>query len=853
MEQSGAFLYAVGMQVHFLGGADEVGASCVLVSTAAGHRVLVDAGVRMGASQRDRLPDLARATELGGLDAVLVTHAHLDHSGALPLVHGAFPAAPVWMTEPTLGLLRILLLDALRVMQSKSEREGEIPLYPLPAVEALLARSRTARMLEPVPLCGGALRATFFPAGHVLGAAAVGLECAEGRVLITGDISIDDQLTVPGMARPRFAPDLVVCESTYGGRLHASRRAEEQRLADRVLSVVRDGGKVLVPAFALGRAQEVLLILRRALARADTPPVTVHADGMVRAVCGVYSQYADYLSPLLRNRSGEGRGLFFTGDGRVRAVASPHERQQILAGEACVIVSSSGMLSGGPSTSYAAGLAGCADAMIAITGYQDEEAPGRHLQEVARGQRSELALDGRMVPVSCQVETYTLSAHADAQQICGLVQALGPRQVALVHGDTGAREALAQNLFDAGCRRVHLPAAGDSIEVAAGPRRRGKPVAGVGGDRPLDLARLHRHLWCGNQPRGRTYSANDLARRWYGSEGAPAELEAVFRLLRSDQSLFVADRKRPFLWRCADPAAPAPRAAPAQPAGPPRDAEGRLEQNVALTLVDAALGADHGLYRRGADREGWTLRLFFRFPDVAQQQHAAALEQLAQQSGWQVMVHPEAHQASLEQLAGETLEDLATPCRAPSIHRDLRQVRVVVDRLPAGQQLEAAAASFLEQTGFSLKLEPGKAHPTAARRTYDASGRMEINAAFIEVDRAFAEQPHRPHKKSKKVGADGVHVELSFISPEVGARYQELLDELQYRTSWPMRVATRVDQQAVLAAARALVPGSWQQTKNPGLDVAGRRLLLRLAQPPPEDERAEVDRQLQEKTGFTLG
>ena len=136
------------MRLHFLGGADEVGASCLVVETAK-HRILVDAGIRPGAAHADRLPDLARLGDLGGLDAVLVTHAHLDHTGALPLVHGAFPAARVWMTEPTLALLRILLLDAVRVMAARSEQEGEIPLYPPAAVEALLAQAHGVRLLEP--------------------------------------------------------------------------------------------------------------------------------------------------------------------------------------------------------------------------------------------------------------------------------------------------------------------------------------------------------------------------------------------------------------------------------------------------------------------------------------------------------------------------------------------------------------------------------------------------------------------------------------------------------------------------------------------------------------------------------
>jgi Cft2 family RNA processing exonuclease len=251
--------------VHFLGGADEVGASSLLVE-AGGKRILIDAGIRMGKAQGDKLPDLSRATSLGGLDAVLLTHAHLDHSGALPLVHGAFPSAEVLCTEPTAAILRVLLLDAVKIMEKNAGAEDEIPLYPLPAVEALLGRLTTVRFLDPISLCAGLITATFFPAGHVLGAAAIGLQTPEGNLLVTGDVSVSPQRTVTGMSVPRFKPDLVVCESTYGNRLHASRRAEEERLIETVFSAVRGGQKVLIPAFALGRAQEVILVLLRLIA-----------------------------------------------------------------------------------------------------------------------------------------------------------------------------------------------------------------------------------------------------------------------------------------------------------------------------------------------------------------------------------------------------------------------------------------------------------------------------------------------------------------------------------------------------------------------------------------------------------
>ena len=860
------------MKLHFLGGADEVGASCLLVE-AGGKRILVDAGVRMGSGAGDRLPDLARASDLGGLDAILVTHAHLDHTGALPLVHGAFPRAPVLMTPPTLGLLRILLLDALKIMEQQSEKEGEIPLYPLPAVESLLAKTTAVPFLDPVIVGAdsagaGGLRVTFFPAGHVLGAAAVGLETAEGNLLVTGDVSVTDQLTVPGMPRPRFAPDVMVCESTYGARLHASRRAEEERLSQDVLDVLRGGGKVLIPAFALGRAQEVLLILRKALAGADAPRGVVYYDGMVRAICGIYGQHADALSRTLRDRARKGRGLFDTADGRIRPVGSAAERETILAGDPCVIVASSGMLSGGPSQHYAAMLAGSESSLISITGYQDEEAPGRRLQELAAGSGDALILGGRRVPLRCRVSTYALSAHADAQELAGLTQSLGPRDVVLVHGDPEARRGLAAKLFDVGCRRVHLPAAGDvlTVEAPTGPRSadrdrardrarsrgrggdRGRPS--LGGDRPFDggaLASLHRHLWA-NEPRGRTYAAADLAACWHGADAVPPDLAAVHAVLRGDQPFFVPDAKRPFLYRCVDPE----RADPTPSPGTARDEHGRLEQNAALARVDALLDPQSGLYKRGADRETWTLRINFHFPDVEGQRARDVLTTLAQETGWAVAVSPEPHLASLAQLALELLTSRYPPTRAPSIFKDERRVSVPVAELPAPDVIGEVGALFAARTGFSLHLECRDAPTPTAKQAFDSTGRMEINLAFATIDRAFADQSHRPSRKSKKSDAEGPLIELTFITPEVGARYQTLIDDLAQQACWRIHVAPRVDQQSVLRHVGDLLPATWQVTKGPGLDVANRRVRLRLAAPPGQEERDAMSRALDQETGFTL-
>jgi len=205
------------MKIHFIGGAHEVGGSCSVVEVGT-RRILVDAGIKMGGAETDRLPNLARVNELGQLDAIIVTHAHTDHIGALPLVHLAFPGVPVYTTEPTLALMKILLADSLKIMESRWMQEQEIPLYPEHAVMGLLARVKTVNLGEITPLCKGDMQMTFLLSGHVLGACSVTLDTGEGRILFTGDYSLDLQRTVDGFQLPQVQPVLVITEATYGNR-----------------------------------------------------------------------------------------------------------------------------------------------------------------------------------------------------------------------------------------------------------------------------------------------------------------------------------------------------------------------------------------------------------------------------------------------------------------------------------------------------------------------------------------------------------------------------------------------------------------------------------------------------------
>ncbi len=215
------------IRLSFLGGAGEIGASSALVQVA-DTSLLIDCGVRFRKGQA--LPDLDQLTGKK-LDAILVTHAHSDHTGALPVIHEAFPATPIHLTPPTADLVAILQRDALKVMGA-AEREDDVPLYTERQVEGMV------EMLRPVhhdrSFTVGDVAVTYLPASHILGASMIHLATPGGNVLFSGDYSVGAQRSVPALARPALPVDLFITESTYGNRLHADRKLAEARLVQSI-------------------------------------------------------------------------------------------------------------------------------------------------------------------------------------------------------------------------------------------------------------------------------------------------------------------------------------------------------------------------------------------------------------------------------------------------------------------------------------------------------------------------------------------------------------------------------------------------------------------------------------------
>lgn len=826
------------MQISFLGGAGGVGATCQLVEIG-GRSLLVDAGVRVDA--RDRLPDLA-ALDGAALDAILITHAHADHIGALPLVAGRFPAAPIYASPATIRLMEVMLADAVRVMARRASEELELPLYDEALVAAALRRLRPLAMGEQsLPeLPGVAVHAR--RAGHIAGAVSLGLEAADGRLVISGDVSVTPQRTILGAAVPAPArPDLLVLESTYGARLHPNRTQEERRLAEAVAAVVAGGGRCLIPAFALGRAQEVILILRAAQRDGLIPPFPIAVDGLVRSVCAAYAAFPDALTPALRRHLLAGGRPFF--GNTVRPVEAPQERERVLVGPPGAIIASSGMLTGGPSVWYAERLVGDARSAILFSGYLDDEAPGRRLLDLAAAPPDErrLTLNGRELPVACQVGRYSLSAHADGDELAGIVRALQPRAVALVHGDSEARAALAAKLR--GLAEVLTPQDGQALSAA--PAARGgrrvvgtapaPPPAPVGDGAPPDAAGLER-LWAALRDGTgvQALSARELARAWYGDGAGAADEAAIAAALEAGSPFFAPLPHAPGLWRLPAPA----EVRRAQASGAVRRAGPRPDTAGIQAAIDRQLGGAEDLYQRGVDPESGAVTLRYFFPAVAEARDAAAIAALSAEIGAPVSVWPRPHQGRLGEAALAALPQGLTLERGPAFYLDEGRVELRCAGEADPLAVAAAEEAFRAQTGLRLTIRapglgpapgaqaPGGEGPEDGFAPPPGARPAELNFALSTARAWFG-----PETGCYKASADQAAqlVTLRFHFPAAAARqHAAQLAELAAFIGWTVRLWPQPHQEALMRAAREAVPAGLTVLGAPAIQSAAREVAVRV-------------------------
>ncbi len=462
-EERKALLKTIGRKIHSevsskdkwvrvtaLGGCREVGRSCFMLSTPE-TKVLIDCGVNVG-SDDNGTPYLyiPEVTPISQIDAVVLTHAHLDHSGLIPLLYKYGFEGPVYCTPPTRDLMALLQLDFIDV----AAKEGKTIPYESSMIRETLKHTITLNYGDVTDIAPD-MKLTLHNAGHILGSSVVHFHVGDGlyNIAFSGDYKYEKtRLFDPAVnSFPRI--ETIITESTYGGSkdIQPSRREAENRLKDIVKETIARGGTVLIPAFAVGRSQEVMLVLEEIIRKGFIDNnIPVYLDGMIWEATAIHTTYPEYLNSDLKNL------IFHKGMNPFLAdcfeqVDSVEKRKDILTNpRPGVILATSGMLNGGPIMEYLRAYGPDEKNSLVFVGYQAEGTMGRRLQKgwseipVYSNGKSDI------IKINLQVQTVDgFSGHSDRRQLMDYIKKMKPRpeHVLTEHGDEKSCLDLASSIY----------------------------------------------------------------------------------------------------------------------------------------------------------------------------------------------------------------------------------------------------------------------------------------------------------------------------------------------------------------------------------------------------------------------
>jgi len=427
------------IRISYLGSGRQVGRSCLLLQTPE-SRVLLDCGVDVASDQHPYPYLEAPEFNINELDAVIVSHAHVDHSGFVPYLFKYGYRGPVYCTEPTRDVMSLMLLDYIKIQRS----EGKNLIFTTEDIKEMVKHTITLEYDEVSDITPD-VRITLYNAGHILGSAMVHLHVGNGlhNILYSGDqkygktMLLDPAVTV----FPRL--ETLLLESTYGGREGAipERQRSDEELKKIVQKTIKRGGKILIPTLGVGRSQEIMVVMENMVRTGMLEKIPIYIDGLIWDVTAIHTAYPEFLNNSIRKQIFHRDQNPFLSE-IFKRVGSQEERMQIIEETGpCVILATSGMLQGGPSVEYLRHLADNKNNSMIFVNYQGEGSLGRRVQ---RGEKEYTVNDGHgnkneVVQIKLEVHTVEgFSGHSNRTQLLNFVARCEPRPKKIIvnHGES---------------------------------------------------------------------------------------------------------------------------------------------------------------------------------------------------------------------------------------------------------------------------------------------------------------------------------------------------------------------------------------------------------------------------------
>lgn len=454
------------IRVSYLGGGRQVGRSCILLQTPE-SRVLLDCGINV-ASDEKAYPYLeAPEFNIDQLDAVIVSHSHLDHSGFVPYLFKYGYRGPVYCSEPTRDVMALLALDFIKIQRS----DGKDPVYDTMDIKEMVKHTITLDYEEVSDITPD-VRITLYNAGHILGSSMVHLHIGNGlhNLLYTGDMKYGKTMLLePAVTQfPRL--ETLMIESTYGGKedVLPVRSKQEDECKQIIQDTIKRGGKVLIPVLGTGRAQEVMVLIEAMIRRGLMDKVPVYIDGLVWDITAIHTAYPEYMNNSIRR-------LIFHKDQNpfladfFKRVGSQKERMQLIEDEGpCVIIATSGMLVGGPSVEYLKHLADNPKNSMMFVCYQAEGSLGRRIQRGEQEFNLGTSVKPEMIQIKMDVHTIRgFTGHSGRNQLMNFVSRCDPKpkKIIINHGENSKCLDFASSLHKAYRVETNAPRCLEAVRI----------------------------------------------------------------------------------------------------------------------------------------------------------------------------------------------------------------------------------------------------------------------------------------------------------------------------------------------------------------------------------------------------